>query len=167
MILPVLIPCSYNRLPDNRLTESIRSTEAQNVFTDIVVFGTNGCGIFDRKNIQAEIDCRNKMVTYAKGLPDSVEFIAMQDADVIHIEPDNFKVTVDRLRAEPDLGAVACFDKNLFHIEAACVVFKKQLFTKMRFSSGNNKCICLSVKDSILLSENRFEYVDTIKRINH
>lgn len=160
MILPVIVPVSYRRLSDPRLQRVLMFLEAQTIVSDIIVMATPGSGIYEPKNIQAEIYCRTQIQSYVKGLPGSVEYVAMQDADTVHLNTDTMQKMLEHLHLNSTVGAVACRKDTGNHLAIACAVYRRTLFEKIRFSTNNYKCVCSAVKNYIEASGYTIEYIN-------
>jgi hypothetical protein len=172
-MIPILIPTSHRRLSDPRLQRVIDSIQSQSIETNPIVFGTYGSAINEQKNVNAEIHCRQQMVYYVRGLPPDVEYIGMQDSDIVHLYNDNFEVMLKKMQDNPFIGGLELYrgkvpldiPTNCIHVNCASAIIRRSLFERIMFSAPNGRCVCFSVKNSIALQGSTFEYLDFVGRV--
>jgi hypothetical protein len=96
---------------------------------------------------------RNACVTDFVNSKDRSDFVAMQDNDCVHVNPDCLYLTRDFMRSNPQHGAVALpwkrehFDFN--HVRCLCVLFRSEVFRSITFRATTTQCTCIGLKQDI------------------
>ncbi len=161
MSIPVLMPLRDGQRVAQRVLEGILQ---QTVDLELVPVSRPGSAPNRRTG---EAHCRNVLLGVLSRLPDEV--LVMMDRDVVLVDKGAVGAAMLRLGEENQLKVVHLRYKesNSSHLDMGCIVFKREVASKVLFDVTRDGCCCQTLTDHLRVCEWSQEYLNDELQAEH